>query len=94
MEIDENRGLINKKAYEDQFIAFFSTNVFRVLGGRTLSIISLSYSCTLRAFLDHSSIRERKAYEGKGGKGKKISSKEELYQEATTRLLPGIKLHG
>ena len=51
-KIKENRGLINKKDVENQFIAFFSIN-FSVFSFGALSLFSLSYSCTLRKFLEH-----------------------------------------
>jgi hypothetical protein len=70
MENEENRGLINKKASEDQFIAFVS--FFGALFSLSLSL-SLSYSWTLRVFLEHS--WRSVAYldleqEGKGRAGK------------------------
>jgi len=63
MEIEENRGLINKKAYEDHFMAF--VNLTFVSFSLQLSLYSLSYSCTLRAFLEHPSIGKRKEKEWK-----------------------------
>jgi len=63
MEIEENRGLINKYDYEDQFTTFCT---FRF---GSLSILStLSYSFTLRAFVEHSRFGERKAKEGQESK--------------------------
>jgi len=47
-ENEENRSLNDKKAYKDQFTTFVSS-------GLELSLYSLilSYSCTLRSFLEH-----------------------------------------
>ena len=41
MEIEENRGLIDKKAYEDQFVTFCQFSF------GTLSLFSLSLSLAL-----------------------------------------------
>jgi len=69
----ENRGLIDKKAPEDQFTVFC-----RVSFG-ALSLSSLSHSWTLRVFLEHSSFGARKGKESKGRtrKGKQRLRKEE-----------------
>ena len=65
MEIEENRGFINKKAFEDKFTTFCQFQ----LGA--LSILStLSYSCTLRPFLEYTSIGKSKAKEGQEINGK------------------------
>jgi len=45
---EENKGLNNKKAYEDQFTTFVSSSF-----GSPIHSLILSYSCTLRAFLEH-----------------------------------------
>jgi len=63
MEIEENIGLNNKKDFEDQFTTFVSTSIYQLIFS-ILSLFSLSYSWTISAFLEHSSIRERKAKEG------------------------------
>ena len=49
MEIEGNRGLIHKKAYEDQYTYFWLVQFWS-----SLIILSLSYSWILRAFLEHS----------------------------------------
>lgn len=56
MENEENRGLINKKVYEDQFTIFLIA-----FGWSSFSI--LSYAWTL-VFLKHSNIGSKKAKEG------------------------------
>ena len=47
MENEENRGHIHKKACEDQLVTFCQFSF------GTLPLLSLSYSWTLRVFLDH-----------------------------------------
>jgi len=59
MENEENRGLINKNAYEDQLIPFVN-----LVLDLSLYLLSLSHSWTLRAFLEHFSIGSRKVEEG------------------------------
>ena len=75
---EENRGLIDKKDFEDQLVPFFSS-VFE------LSHFSLSpsHSLTLRFFLEHFGIGERNEKE----------RKEEQDQVDTTRFFVGIDLH-
>jgi len=62
MENEENRALINKKASEDQWarLGQFSFGVLSFLS------LSLSYSWTLRVFLEHSGIGSRKAKKVRG----------------------------
>ena len=48
MENEENRSLIHQEAYEDHLVTFCQFNF-----GTLFYSLSLSYSCTLRAFLDH-----------------------------------------
>ena len=50
MEDEENRGPNDKRAYEDQFTAFFSFSLELFL----IFSLSLSYSWTLIVFLEHS----------------------------------------
>jgi len=50
MENEENRGLINKKTSEDQLASLVWTS----FGGVFFYFLSLSYSWTLRVFLEHS----------------------------------------
>ena len=50
MENEENRGLINKKAYEDQWARLGQFS----FGALSLFSLSLSYSWLLRILLDHS----------------------------------------
>ena len=50
MENEENRGAINKKAYEDQFVTFCEFN----FGALIFYSLSLSYSWKLRVSLEHS----------------------------------------
>ena len=52
MENEENRGLINKKAFEDQLERFFTKLLINAI--LELSLFSLSYSWILRVFLEHS----------------------------------------
>ena len=59
MENEENRGLINKRASEDQYIEFFQFS----FGALYILSLSLSYSWKLRAFLEHSSLGSRKEKE-------------------------------
>jgi len=61
MENEENRDLIDKKDSKDQFMAFVSSMVELSLYSLSLS---LTYSWTLRLFLEHSSITGKKAKEG------------------------------
>ena len=70
MENEENRGLMHKKAYEDQFMAFVSSIL-------EMSHYSLSFSLSwsLRVVLEHSSLEQRKGKERKG-KEKKARIKE------------------
>ena len=70
MENEENRGLIVKKDYEDQWESFWLKTFFQFSFG-ALSLFSLSHSWTLIVFLEHFSIGSRKA------KRKQRSSKEE-----------------
>lgn len=49
MENEENRGLIHKKAYEDQY-----TKLFQFSLELSHYFLSLSYSWILRVFLEHS----------------------------------------
>ena len=68
MENEENRGLLYKKASEDQLLPFVIS--FLVLSHYSLS---LSYSWILRVFLDHSWrvwILGDLEQEGKGREGK------------------------
>ena len=69
MENEENRGLINKKASEDQFMDHVQCN----FGALIILSLSLSYSWILRVFLDQINIevRRRKASKGRARKGKK-----------------------
>lgn len=65
MENDENRGLIDKKAYEDQFTTFCQFNLF-LNSFINLSLFSLSITLGhLRFFLGHFSIRSRKPKKAK-----------------------------
>lgn len=59
--------------------------------GSSLSIIS--YYCTLRTCLEHSSIRERKENEGQEFMGKQGTSNENLDQASSIGLLVGNRLH-
>jgi len=66
----------------------------KILDSSNLYSLSLSHTLAhLRGFLEHSSIGERKAKEGKAIKGKKRTIKKDLAQAATTRILAGIELH-
>lgn len=53
MEIEENRCLINKKASKDQWASLFNVSFCQFSFG-ALILFSLSYSWTLRVFLEHS----------------------------------------
>ena len=63
MENEENRGLIDKKASEDQLVTFCQFSF-----GASLSILSLSHSWTLEGFLEHFSIGSRKSKKEKESK--------------------------
>jgi len=63
MENEEIRGLMHKKASEDQLVAFVKLK----FGALSLLSLSHSLSWSLRVFLEHSSLEERK---GKARKGK------------------------
>jgi len=54
MENEDIRGLMHKNAYEDQFMAFFSSNL------ELSHFFSLSHSCSLKVFLEHSSLEQGK----------------------------------
>ena len=76
MEHEENRGLIDKKAFEDQLVPFFSS----VLELPHYSL-SLSHPWTLRVFLEHFGIGSRKAKKERGRKGQARKSMiEKLHQ--------------
>ena len=64
-----------------------NSQLLTVIWWSYLSILSLSYSCTLRAFLEHSNIGERNAKEGQGSKVKKGSNNEKLDGATTIGLL-------
>ena len=66
MENEENRGLIDKKASEDQLGPFCQFN----FGALSLFSLSLSHSWTLRVFLEHFGIGSRKEKEARGRKEK------------------------
>ena len=53
---EENRGLIDKKAYADQMVTFCQF----IFGSLSLFFLSLSHSWTHRVFLEHFGIRSRK----------------------------------
>ena len=73
MEKEENRCLINKKDFEDQYTIFFSVQFWT-----SLSILTtFSYSCEIRVLLEHSNIGGKQAKEGHESKIKKGSSKGE-----------------
>ena len=77
MENEENIGLIHKNAYEDQLVTFCQFSF------GALSLFSLSYSWTLRVFLDNFGIGERKVKKARGIK----------YQTTTIGFIAGINLH-
>ena len=54
MENKENIGLINKKASKDQWVGLVSVSLVSSILLELSSILSLSYSCTLRFSLEHS----------------------------------------
>jgi len=85
MENEENRGHINKKAYEDQFMAFGQFN-FGVL-----SLFSLSHTLEHLEFSWSTSTLDQERKRRK--RGSKRSSKIEQDQAATSGLLAGIYLH-
>lgn len=63
----KNRGLIDKKAYEDQLVPFFS--LVLDLSHYSLSL-SPSHSWALRDFLEHFGIASKKAKKARGRKEK------------------------
>ena len=84
MENEENRGLINKKPYEDQLVPFCQFSF------GALCLFSLSHSWTLREFLEHSNIGSRKVKEGPR---RQRSRKEEQHLVAIVGLIASIDLH-
>ena len=86
MENKENRSLIDKKAYEDQFVTFF------LFSFGALSLFSLSHTLGHRVFLEHSSFGAR---QGKASKGRTMKRKErkELDQANSVGILAGNTLH-
>jgi len=69
MEIEENRGLIDKKASEDQGASLVSVTFCQLIfGALTLFPLSLSHSWTLRVLLEHFVIGERKSKKARGRK--------------------------
>ena len=88
MENEENGGLIDKKAYEDQFVTFFqlcfgAISLFPL--SLTLGHTEFSWStlrgCGILGFLEQE-------HKGRGGKHKKTST-----SETTSNFLAGIELH-
>ena len=56
MKNEENRGLINRKAPKDQFMVFFVNSVLEL----SPHSLSLTYTWTLRFFLEQFGIGARK----------------------------------
>ena len=84
MENEEYIGLIDKKAYEDQFDLFVS------------SVLDLSHYSLSFSFLDTQSFLGALWHwikKGKEGKRKEGASKEEKDQATTAGLFVGIVLH-
>ena len=65
MENEEIRGLVNKKASEDQLASSWPVQVWS-----SLIILSLSHSWSLRVFLEHPSFGSRKENQEKGRKAR------------------------
>ena len=82
MDIEENRGLIDKKAYENQWAGLVSVSLVSLVLDLSHYSLSLSHSWTHRVFLEHSSLGSRKEKQAKG-KGRKARIKEEEQDQAT-----------
>ena len=87
MENEENRGLINKKASEDQLVGFLlALMALILLYYLSLSLSLLGTSIFLGALWHW-------IKKGKEGKTKEGASKEEQDQTSTTRFFAGKHLH-
>ena len=88
-ENEENRGLNNKKAYEEQFMDFCQCFLLTVLWWSSLSILSL----TLREFLEHAwTILVSLGFGGRR-KGNQESTREQVDQRIQLDIFASIKLH-
>ena len=84
MENEENRGLVNKKASEDQLVPFVS------------SVLELSFYSLSHTLLDTQILLgalQQWNKKSKYGEGKQGSSKEEQDQAAKIGLFAGINFH-
>ena len=86
MEIEENRGLIDKKASKDQSTTYFQFS----FGALSLFYLSLSLTLGHLEFLGRLWHWSKK---GKEVKRKQRSSRERQDQAATKFFIAGIKLH-
>ena len=88
MENEENRGLIDKKASEDQLAIFFSWLVgvtFFQFSFGALSLFCLSLSWTLRVFLEHFGIGSIKAKKARGRKDQEGKAGSSTYNKLHCR---------
>ena len=81
MKNEEIKGLIDKKAYEDQLSCFFlNLSRCKLFVSSSLELshysLSLSHSWSIRVFLEHSSFGSRKEKKEKVKEGKRGSRKE------------------
>jgi len=90
---EENRGLIDKKAYENQLAGLVSVILVSSVLELSPYSLSLSHSSTFRLFLEHSSFGARKEKQAKGKEGKQGASKEDKDQATSTGILAGSILH-
>jgi len=97
MENEENRGLIHKKAFEDQLVTFCQFS----FGALSLFSLSLTFSWTHRVFLEHFGIGARKAKkaresEDQAGKGRIKQLQQESLQVSTCMcsVLARFGMHG
>ena len=82
MENVENRGLINKNASEDQWARLGQFS----FGALSLFSLSLSYSWTLRIFLEHFGIGARKENKARGRKDQVGKGRIKQLQQASLQV--------
>jgi len=93
MENKENRGLIDKKASKDQWAGLVSVSFLSVQFWSSHSILSLSYSWTLRVLGAHlESVAYLDAW-GKKVKKEKESTRGNWDQQLQWVFLVGTELH-
>jgi len=88
-ENEENRGLNDKKAFEDQFIAFFDVFCYFSVGGLSFShtVVHLEYSWSILGTLWHTLDSEKE------GKEKQESTREQVDQQLQLGCFESNRLH-